>query len=65
MSGRCTGVQTRIRNEAPLAYYVHCYAHHLNLVIVDTVKEVPQAADFFSLLEQLYIFISNATVSIY
>ena len=56
MSGRCTGVQTRMREKAPLAYDVHCYGHRLNLMIVDTIKKVPQAADFLSLLEQLHFF---------
>ena len=35
MSGRCTGVQSRIRELCPKAIYVHCFAHRLNLVIVD------------------------------
>lgn len=32
-SSRC-GVQGRIRKEAPLAFYTHCFSHSLNLVIV-------------------------------
>ena len=36
MSGRCSGVQKRIREIAPQAIYVHCYAHCLNLALVDT-----------------------------
>ncbi len=47
MSGKCSGVQQRIREVAPKAIYVHCYAHTLNLVLVDSVKMVPYAADFF------------------
>ena len=45
-----------------MAYYLHCYADRLNLVLIDTTKVVRQADDFFSLLEQLYIFISNSIV---
>ena len=33
MSSDCVGVQTRIREVAPLATYVHCSGHCLNLVI--------------------------------
>ena len=53
MSGQCSGVQTRIREVAPKALYIHCTAHRLNLVLVDCVKSVTLAADFFSILETL------------
>lgn len=51
MSGSHSGVQARIKEVAKDAFYVHCSAHCLNLVIVDTVQCVPDAT--FSLLEQL------------
>ena len=35
MSGRCSGVQQRIMEVAPQAIYIHCFAHILNLVLVD------------------------------
>ena len=62
MSGKLGGVQKLIKDKSPMAYYLHCYAHRLNLVLIDTTKLVRQADDFFSLLEQLYIFISNSIV---
>lgn len=62
MSGVISGVQKRIRDKAPFAYYVHCYGHRLNLVLINVAKCVPQAAEFFSLLEELYIFTSNSVV---
>lgn len=62
MSGGISGVQKRIQDKAPFAYYVHCYGHRLNLVLINVAKHVPQAAEFFSLLEQLYIFASNSVV---
>ena len=40
MSGRHTGVQARVRSFAPYAVYIHCHAHILNLVLVDSVKSV-------------------------
>ena len=53
-------MQKRIREIAPLAIYIHCYAHTLNLVLVDSVKMVPYyATEFFALLEHLYMFIST------
>uniref|UniRef100_A0A3B3RLL1 TTF-type domain-containing protein n=1 Tax=Paramormyrops kingsleyae TaxID=1676925 RepID=A0A3B3RLL1_9TELE len=58
MSGKNTGVQARFKAEAPLAFYVHCNAHCLNLVLVDSVKCIPGAYCFFSLLQKLYVFVS-------
>ena len=62
MRGQITGVQKRIRDRAPFAHYVHCYGHRLNLVLINSVKHIPGAADFFSLLENLYVFVSNPAV---
>jgi hypothetical protein len=62
MSGTCSGVQTRIKKEAKHAFYVHCNAHCLNLVLVDCVKKVPEAGEFFSLLQHLYVFMSGSYV---
>ena len=59
MSGSCSGVQKRIQDAAPQAVYVHCFAHTLNLVLVDSVRAIPSANEFFLLLESLYVFIST------
>ena len=59
MSGHCSGVQTRFKEFAPHAIYIHCHAHVLNLVLVDSVKAVPDATQFFALLESLYVFLST------
>lgn len=66
MSGKHSGVQARIKEEAKYALYIHCSAHCLNLVLVDTVKVLPEAEEFFSLLEKLlssfFLFTSGSTV---
>ena len=46
MSGCCSGVQQRVKQVAPQAVYVYCYAHCLNLALVDTAKKIPEAAEF-------------------
>ena len=53
------GVQARLKVFAPNAVYIHCYAHILNLVLVDSVKAIPDATCFFSLLESQYVFMST------
>lgn len=57
MSGKCSGVQQRLRTSvAPYAIYIHCYAHTLNLVLVDNIA---LASEFFVLAESLYVFVST------
>lgn len=41
------------------AVYIHCYAHNLNLALVDCVQRVADAREFFLLLEALYVFMST------
>ena len=53
MSGNCSGVQTRLKEFAPHAVYIHCHAHILKLVLVDSVKAVPDATQRFALVESL------------
>lgn len=62
MSGCVAGVQAKIRLLVPQAVYVHCYNHQLNLVVVDCVKINAFAAEFFSLLQQLYVFMTGSAV---
>ena len=44
---------------APQAIYIHCFAHVLNLVLVDCTKNVAFASEFFALLESLYVFLTS------
>ena len=40
----------------------NCYAHRLNLMLLDTTNPVPEAVDFFSFLEVLFVFMSDSYV---
>lgn len=62
MSGHVSGVQERYRREVPQAVYIHCYAHRLNLVLVDCVHNVKDAAEFFVAIQKLYNFFSTSVV---
>ena len=64
MSGNCNGVQKRVRDFAPYTIYIHCYAHVLNLVLVDSVKSVSCASEFFILMEGLYVFVATSKVHV-
>ena len=63
MSGCNAGVQAVIQAQFPQAVYVHCYAHRLNLVLVDVVKRLPVASNFFALMEAVYVFLSPLKLS--
>lgn len=60
MSGHIKGLQTRIKEHAPQAIYIHCVAHKLNLGLVDSVNSCPEIKLFFGTLEQLYVFITES-----
>ncbi|KAJ8969427.1 hypothetical protein NQ314_001769 [Rhamnusium bicolor] len=61
MSGIYSGLQTRIKTINPLADYVPCAAHSLNLVGSCVVESVTEAVDFFSTLQELYNFFTIST----
>ncbi len=50
------------KRHCSLALYVHCFAHKLNLIVVDTCKAIRHAADFFALLLEIYNFVSDSCV---
>ena len=60
MSGECAGVSAKILERNTKAVYIHCCAHRLNLALVDTVKAVTAAEDFFSFLQMPYVFMSSS-----
>jgi len=60
MSGVYSGVQARIREKEPLATYVHCAAHNLNLALNDAVKNIPEMKQFYDTIEHLYIFFGHS-----
>ncbi|KAJ1265531.1 hypothetical protein BS78_08G082600 [Paspalum vaginatum] len=48
MRGEFNGVQKLIRDENPYAFFVHCFAHQLQLVVVTVSTSTPAIADFFN-----------------
>ncbi|XP_034582011.1 uncharacterized protein [Setaria viridis] len=48
MRGEFNGVQKLIHDENPYAFYVHCFAHQLQLVVVVVSTFTPAIADFFN-----------------
>ena len=61
MSGQYTGLQSRLIAENNTALYVHCHAHVLNLILVDTCSKNATARDFFGTVQSLYDFFSASS----
>lgn len=59
MSGTHRGLQAIIKEAHPHAIYIHCLAHKLNLVVVDSCANVSLAKTFFNGIEALYIHFSQ------
>ena len=45
-----SGLQALISNECPYAYYIHCFAHHLQLALIAASRKVIPIHQFFSKL---------------
>ncbi|XP_062158778.1 uncharacterized protein LOC133866265 [Alnus glutinosa] len=54
MRGKLNGLKTLILNENSSAYYVHCFAHQLQLTLVVVAKNHIQIATFFSLVNSVF-----------
>lgn len=61
MSGQYKGLQSRIRAVNPLAIFVPCAAHSLQLVGSAAAESSDESAAFFTLEQQLYNFFSGST----
>ena len=59
MKGEFNGLQALFLRECPYAYYVHCYAHRLQLALVAAAKDVVPITQFF----QKLFFIVNTVDS--
>lgn len=61
MSGRYAGMQALLRKVNPLAFYIPCMTHSLNLVGVSAVDCCIDAVSFFGFVQSLYTFFSAST----
>lgn len=50
MRGATSGVQKQIQDLYPNAYYIHCYAHQLNLIMQQATSQIPKVRLFFAIL---------------
>ncbi|XP_039688060.1 zinc finger MYM-type protein 1-like [Medicago truncatula] len=60
MIGEFNGLQRKILDENPYAFYVHCYAHRLQLVIVSVASSCSSINDFF---EYISVIVTTSSAS--
>lgn len=61
MRGKHNGVQKKILQINPRAFFVPCSAHSLNLVVNDAAKMSFEIIDFFNIVQELYVYFSVST----
>lgn len=61
MAGKNIGVQKRISDINPRAFFVPCACHSLNLVLNDAANCSGEVFGFFSIVNELYVFFSGST----
>ena len=60
-SGCYSGVRARVQKICESAYFVPCYAHHLNLVTVDTCSKNTLIRNFSGIVQSPHSFIEGST----
>lgn len=61
MQGKHKGVQQRIREVNPLAVYIPCTNHSLNLSLNDVASASIDVSRFFSIVQHFFTFLSAST----
>ena len=59
MHGTWNGLQALFLKHCPYAYYVHCFAHRLQLTLVSAAKDVSVVWQFFSHVDNIVNIISS------
>lgn len=61
MSGKYKGLQTKIRKMNPLAVWVPCGTHKLNLTVCHAADSSSVVVRFFMFVQNIYVFFSDST----
>ena len=60
MSGELNGVQKKVQDNFPFAYYNHCVAHRMSLCASQSSMTIPEVAKFFGILDKLITFFRSS-----
>uniref|UniRef100_A0ACD5XMH4 Uncharacterized protein n=1 Tax=Avena sativa TaxID=4498 RepID=A0ACD5XMH4_AVESA len=61
MKGKHQGVQKKLLDVNPRAFYSACGCHSLNLTLCDMAKTRGRAKDFFGIIQRIYTIFANST----
>lgn len=61
MKGHKSGVQARLLQLNPRAFFTNCTCHSYNLLLCDMAKTCPDAMTFFGIIQQIYVLFSAST----
>ncbi|XP_047093002.1 zinc finger MYM-type protein 1-like [Lolium rigidum] len=61
MKGKHQGVQKKLLNINPRAFYSACGCHSLNLTLCDMANSCRKATDFFGVIQRIYTTFANST----
>jgi hypothetical protein len=61
MSGEHRGVQAKIREVCPMAVFVPCYAHILNLVLSRSLENISELKIFFGYINKIVRFFNKSS----
>ncbi|XP_022859153.1 uncharacterized protein LOC111379942 [Olea europaea var. sylvestris] len=60
MRGSWNGLQALFLKDCPYAYYVHCFAHRLQLTLISAARDVSDINSFFSHLDSVINMITSS-----
>jgi hypothetical protein len=61
MKGKHQGIQRKLLDVNPRAFYSACGCHSLNLTLCDMAKTRGRAKDFFGIIQRIYTTFANST----
>ncbi|CAN1779060.1 Zinc finger MYM-type protein 1 [Linum perenne] len=60
MSGQFNGLKALFLKDCPYAYFVHCFAHRLQLTLVSSAKDCDPIWDFYSILDKVINIVKSS-----
>lgn len=60
VSGRLTGLQTRVQEVEPRGIFVHCNGHNLNLSVQDSLESIPCTRNCIGIAKDLINFVHDS-----
>ncbi|XP_018575035.1 zinc finger MYM-type protein 1-like [Anoplophora glabripennis] len=61
LSEQLNNMQVKVKEIAPQALFIHCYAHRLNLILQDAASQIKECKIFFANLVGISSFFSKST----